>query len=176
MIILISQAERIESVDKLDYLVLSELERDASLSFVAIAKKVGSTPCTVKRRYEKFRREGIIFGCIVSLNLSKLGFCGKATLSITLTPNSNKSVTIEYLRTVKNVIIVTEIIGAYDLMAIAPITDLKSIQTLLDEVRKAPNIHRVEFSCVDNTDFPVSPNYGTMLSQKGKTLASAKKK
>jgi Lrp/AsnC family leucine-responsive transcriptional regulator len=162
-------------VDKLDYLVLSELQKDAALSFVDIAKKVGSTPCTVKRRYAKLRQEGIIFGCIVALNLSKLGFCGKATLSITLTPNSNKSVTIEYLRTIKNVIIVTEIIGAYDLMAIAPITDLKSIQILLEEVRKAPNIHRVEFSCADNVDFPVTPNFGTLLSQKSKTLANAKK-
>jgi hypothetical protein len=69
-------------------------------------------------------------------------------------------------------LIVTQTIGPYDLMAIAPITDLKSVQALLEEARKAPNIQRVEFFCVNNVDFPVSPNYGTMLSDKSKTLAS----
>ena len=59
-------------------------------------------------------------------------------------------------------------------MAIAPITDLRSIQTLLEEARKAPNIQRVEFSCVNNLDFPVSPNYGTMLSEKSQAIANTK--
>jgi hypothetical protein len=70
--------------------------------------------------------------------------------------------------------VVTQIIGPYDLLAIAPITDLESIQKLLEEARKAPNIQRVEFSCINNLDFPISPNYGTLLSQKSKTLAHAK--
>ena len=84
-------------MNKLDYLILSELERDATLSFVDIAKKVGATPCTVKRRYEKMKKEGIIFGCSVSIDLGKLGYQGKTFLLITLTPNSSKSETIAYL-------------------------------------------------------------------------------
>ncbi len=59
-------------------------------------------------------------------------------------------------------------------MVMAPITDLKSIQILLEEARKAPNIQRVEFSCVNNVDFPVSPNYRTMLSEKSQAIANAK--
>ena len=47
-------------MNKIDYLILGELERDAALSFVDIAKKVGATPCTVKRRYEKMKKAGII--------------------------------------------------------------------------------------------------------------------
>ena len=160
-------------MNKIDYLILGELERDAALSFVDIAKKVGATPCTVKRRYEKMKKEGIIFGCRVSLDLGRLGYQGKTFLLITLTPNSNKSETIAYLRTIQNVLVVTQTIDPYDLMAMAPITDLRSVQTLLEEARKAPNIQRVEFSCVNNVDFPVSPNYRTMLSEKSQTIANA---
>jgi DNA-binding Lrp family transcriptional regulator len=166
--------KRVNNTNKLDYLILGELERDAALSFVDIAKKVGTHSCTVRRRYEKMKKEGIIFGCIVSINLSRLGFHGKTFLLITLTPNSSKSETISYLRTIQNVLIVTQIIGPYDLMAIAPITDVQSIQKLLEEARKAPNIQRVEFSCINTVDFPVSSNYGTMLSQKSQTLANSK--
>lgn len=45
-------------MDKIDYLILSELLKDASLSFVEIAEKVGTTPYTVRRRYEKMKKEG----------------------------------------------------------------------------------------------------------------------
>jgi Lrp/AsnC family transcriptional regulator, leucine-responsive regulatory protein len=174
LIILILYLKRESDTNKIDYLILSELERDAALSFVDVAKKVGATPCTVKRRYEKMKKEGIIFGCVVSLDLGRLGYQGKTFLLITLAPDSNKLETIAYLSSIQNVLIVTQTIGPYDLMAMAPTTDLRSIQTLLEEARKAPNIQRVEFSCVNNVDFPVNPNYRTILSEKSKTIANAK--
>jgi Lrp/AsnC family transcriptional regulator, regulator for asnA, asnC and gidA len=159
-------------MDKIDYLILSELLKDASLSFVEIAEKVGTTPYTVRRRYEKMKKEGVIHRCIVSIDLSKLGYQGKAFLLITLTPNGNKSETISYLKTIKNIIVVTEIIGSYDILAIAPITDLKSIQTIVKEARKAPYLQRVELACIDDINFPVSPNFGTILSQKSQAPAN----
>ncbi len=160
-------------MDKLDYRILSELLKDASLSFVEIAKKVDTTPYTVRRRYEKLKKDGKINASIISLDLSKLGYQGKASLLITVTPNSNKAETIAYLKTVKNVIVVTEIIGQYDILAIAPITDLKSIQALVKEARKAPFLQRVELACVDDTQFPVSSNFGTILSRKSEAQADA---
>jgi Lrp/AsnC family transcriptional regulator, regulator for asnA, asnC and gidA len=159
-------------MDKLDFLILSELLKDAALSFVEIAKKVGTSPYTVRRRYEKMKKEGIIFRCIVSIDLTKLGYQGKAFLLITVSPNGNKSETISYLKKMRNVIVVTELIGPYDILAIAPITDLNSIQTLVKEARKAPYLQRIEIACVDDIHFPVNPNFGTILSQKSYTLAT----
>lgn len=159
-------------MDKLDYLILGELLEDASLSFVEIAKNVGTTPYTVRRRYEKMKTEGIIFRSIVSIDLSKLGYQGKAFLLIAVTPNCKKTETIAHLKTIKNVLVVTEVIGPYDLLAIAPIADLKSIQTLIKEARKAPNIQRVEFACISDVHFPVSPNFGPVLHSKSQALAN----
>jgi Lrp/AsnC family transcriptional regulator for asnA, asnC and gidA len=159
-------------MDKLDFLILSELLKDATLSFVEIAKKVGTSPYTVRRRYEKMKKEGIIFRCIVSIDLTKLGYQGKAFLLITVSPNGNKSETISYLKKMRNVIVVTELIGPYDILAIVPITDLSSIQTLVKEARKAPYLQRVEIACIDDIHFPVSQNFGTILSQKSYTLAT----
>ena len=152
-------------MDKLDFLILSELLKDATLSFVEIAKKVGTSPYTVRRRYEKMKKEGIIHKCIVSIDLTKLGYQGKAFLLITVSPNGNKSETISYLKKMRNVIVVTELIGPYDILAIVPITDLSSIQTLVKEARKAPYLQRVEIACIDDIHFPVSQNFGTILSQ-----------
>ena len=158
-------------MDKLDYLILSELLKDASLSFVEIAKKVNTTPYTVRRRYERLKKEGTIQKSMISIDLSKLGYQGKAFLLITLLPNGNRAETVAFLKNVKNVIVVTEIMGAFDILAIAPITDLKSVHSLIAEVRKAPFLARVEIACIDDVHFPVSPNLGTVLSKKCQTLA-----
>lgn len=159
-------------MDKLDYLILSELLKDASLSFVEIAEKIGMAPYTVRRRYEKLKKDGIIHRSIVSIDLSKLGYQGKAFLLITVTPNGNKAETIAYLKSIRNIMVITETIGPYDILAIAPVTDLNSIQALVSEARKAPFLQRIEMACVDDIHFPVSPNFGTVLSQKSKTLST----
>jgi Lrp/AsnC family transcriptional regulator for asnA, asnC and gidA len=158
-------------LDGLDYLILGELLKNASLSFVEIAKNVQTTPYTVRRRYEKMKKEGIIQRCIVGIDLAKLGYQGKAILLITVTSNSNKAETIAYLKTIKNVMVITEIIGPYDILAIAPITDFKSIQILMEETRKAPFLQRLEIACIDDVNFPVSPNFNEVLSKKSQKLA-----
>jgi Lrp/AsnC family transcriptional regulator for asnA, asnC and gidA len=153
-------------MDKLDYLLLSELLNDATLSFVNIGKKLGASPYTIRRRYKKLKKNGMIHRCIVSIDLAKLGYQGKAFLFITVGPDTKRSETIAYLKTIKNIIVITELIGPYEILAIAPITDLKSIQTLVKEARKAPNIWQIKIACVNNTDFPIGPNFGTILSKK----------
>ncbi len=159
-------------MDKLDYLILAELLKDASLSFVEIAKRVGTTPYTVRRRFEKMNKDSIVGLCSVSIDLSKLGYQGKAFLLLTLVPNGNKAETIAYLKGIRNIIVITEIIGPCDILAIAPITDLNSIQELVQETRKAPFLQRVEIACINDTYFPVNPNFGTVLSQKSESLAA----
>ena len=162
-------------MDKLDYLILSELLKDAEASFVDVAKKVNSTPYTVRRRYEKMKADGTIFGCIASIDLSKLGYQGKATLLITLAPNSNRKETIEYVRNIRNVMVVTETMGPFDIMAIAPVTDLKSIRALVAEARKAPNVQRVKLACNSDVSFPIGVNFAEVLSKKSEALANATK-
>jgi len=161
-------------MDKTDYLIFSELLKDASQSYVEISNTLGISSYTVRRRYEKMKKEGAIQKCVVSIDLSKLGYQGKTLLLITVAPNSNKSDTIAYLKKIRNIFVITEIIGPYDIIAIAAITDLNNIQTLVKEVREAPFLQRVEIACIDDTDFPIGPNFNSVLSQKSYTLATNK--
>jgi DNA-binding Lrp family transcriptional regulator len=161
-------------MDKLDYLVLNELLKDGTVSFVDIAKNIGSTPYTVRRRYEKMKKDGLIFRCTASIDLSKLGYQGKVFLLVTVQPNSNRQETIEHLKKIRNVMVVTEIMGQYDIMAIAPVTDLDSVKSLVTEARKAPHMQRVELACIDDVSFPIGSNFGAVLGQKSLSLAGAK--
>lgn len=159
-------------MDKLDYRILSVLLKDASLSFVEIADKAKTTPYTVRRRFEKMKNERSLHRCIVSIDLSKLGYQGKAFLLINVSPSANKSETVAYLKKIRNVIVVAELIGPYDILAIAPIIDLKSIQSLVKEARAAPHLQRVKIACIDDTNFPIGPNFNTILSQKSYRLST----
>lgn len=160
-------------MDKLDYLILSELYKDASLSFVDIADKVGTTPYTVRRRFEKLKKEGIISKTVVSIDLSKLGYQGKAFLMITVASNSDKSQTIKFLKALKNTLFAIESLGPCDVLYIAPVTDMKSVLNLVKEVKKAPNVERVEFTCMSEVDFPICANFGKVLSAKCQALANS---
>ena len=159
-------------MDKLDYLILSELCKDAQMSFVKIAKKHGVTPYTIRKRYEKMKKESSIHQNIVSIDLSKLGYQGKAYLMITISAEHDKSLTMSGLEKIRNIIVVTEVIGAYDIVAIAPVTDLNSIRTLVNEVKKVPNVQRVEVTIVNDTAFPISPSQGELFCRKSRELAT----
>jgi DNA-binding Lrp family transcriptional regulator len=159
-------------MDKIDYQILSELLLDSTLSFVKIANRIGISPYTVRRRYEKMKREGIIFSHIVSIDLSKIGYQGKAFLLITTSPNGNKSDIISLLKKIKNIIVVTETIGPYDILAIAPITDLESIQMLLKDARKIPDVQYIQIACSADVNFPIGQNFGKILSKKATELAT----
>lgn len=160
-------------MDKIDYLILSELFKDASLSFAEVAKRVSVTPSAVRRKYQKMKKDGLIQRCIVSIDLSKLGYQGKAFFLITLSPTGSKSDTISYLTHLRNVIVVAELIGAYDLLAIAAISDLNSINELVTQVKNAPNLEKVDLECIDDCGFPIGPNYSKVLSQKTYALGTS---
>jgi DNA-binding Lrp family transcriptional regulator len=162
-------------MDKFDLLILSELFKEPQMSFVKIAKKFGTSPYTVRRRFEKMKKEGIINKCIVSIDLSKLGYQGKAFLMVTVSPNRDKSETMSALTRIRNIIAATEIVGPFDILAIAPVVDLNDIRTLVNEVKRLPNVQRVEIAVISDTAYPLNPSFGKLFSQKSFEMATLKK-
>lgn len=158
-------------MDKLDYLIIAELHRDGAMSFVDIAKNVNSTPNKVRRRYERMKRDGVIFLSAAIVDLARLGYQGKTFVMINLFPNSDKAETMKQILKIRNVFGVSEVIGPCDLIAIAFTTDLASIQATLAETKKAPNVQKVDFYCIDDTYFPLTPNFNDMLNQKSHEIA-----
>jgi Lrp/AsnC family transcriptional regulator for asnA, asnC and gidA len=153
-------------MDRLDYLILAELLKDARVPFLTIAKKLSVSPFTVKQRFEGMKETGVIFRSTVSLDLSKLGYQGKVFLLITNKPTVSKTATIASLQKMENVISASEIIGAFDIIAVAPITDFNSIKELVSKVRELDSVQRVEVVCINDTDFPLNASFGAILSER----------
>ena len=163
-------------MDKLDYQILSELLKNAQISLLKIANKLNISPLTVRKRYEKMVSDGVIKKASVTIDLSKLLYQGKAFLLITIAPNASKQKTIEAMEKMKNIILISEIIGPIDILAIAPVTDLNSVKELIGKIKELAGVQKVEITCTSNTIFPVSQTYGEFMSQKCLDLASKIKK
>jgi len=162
-------------MDEIDYLILSELLIDAQTSFLQIAKKLKISSFTVKSRYDKMVKDNIIFRSSICIDLSKLGYQGKVFLLITNASNQAKKVTVDALKKMRNIINVSEIVGPFDIIAIAPITDFNSIKDLVTEVKKIPSVQRVNITCINETNFPLSQTFGKILSETSRKIAAAKK-
>jgi Lrp/AsnC family transcriptional regulator for asnA, asnC and gidA len=158
-------------MDKLDYLILAELLEDARTPFLTVAKKLGVSPYTVKQRYEDMKRRGLIFRTAVSIDLSKLGYQGKVFLLITTDPEKSKAETIAGLMKIRNIISGSEMMGPFDIIAIAPVTDFESIKRLVDQVKALPGVQHVQVTCISDTQFPLNASFGKMLSKRCRELA-----
>ncbi len=151
--------------DNLDRLILSELFKDAQLSFAKIAKKLGTSPHTIRKRYEKMKKEGIIESCIVGIDLSKLGYQGKAFLFVMLSPEREKLITVSEIIEIRNVLTVVELVGPFDILVIASVKDLNGLREIIAEVKNLPDVQRVEIAVINDNAFPINSSYGEILSQ-----------
>jgi len=155
----VSSPIELNHMDELDLNIIKELKKNAEASFLKIAKQLGVSPKTVQTRYSKMREKGIIRYCTISIDLSKIGYQGKAYLMITNAPNQDESVTIEALSRTQDIVIVAGIIGDFDVLAIALIRNLEGFAKLLQDVKKVPSVGQVEFVLVSDTSFPVGKTY-----------------
>ena len=150
-------------MDEIDLKIIRELIKDAQTPFLRIAKKLGVSPETVRKRYGKMKEEGTIKHCSVSIDLSRIGYQGKVFLMITNAPNYDKSKTIAALKKMQNVFLVSEIIGDFEIIGIAPVKDLNSLRTLVRKIKKLPSVNRVEFTLINDTAFPVNAQFGKLF-------------
>lgn len=158
-------------MDKIDYLILSELLVNAQLSFLQIAQKLNVSSLTVKSRYNKMVKTGIIRRSTINIDLSKLGYQGKVYLLITNSPKYSKKATIDFLKKNQNILIVSEMIGPFDVFAVAPVVDFESIKKVVKQVKNIQSIQRLNVIYVTDTSFPINPTYGKILSKKTREIA-----
>ncbi len=143
-------------MDRIDLHILNELTKNAKKPFLTMAKELEVMPITVQKRYEKMRKDGIIIMATTVVDLSKLNFQGSAFLMITKSTTRAAEKVINRLLETKNVIIVSEIIGDFDILAIAYFKSFKSLTELVEKIRNLSCVNHVETALSKDTSYPVS--------------------
>jgi len=153
-------------MDKTDLKIVQELTENSEASFNSLAMKLGLSPKTVQNRYEKLVENGVIFRPTVELDLSKIGYEGKATFFIKNSSKHEISATRDAVSKLENIFIVTEIVGDFDVIAIAMIRDLEDAMNIKNEIRKLPSVNQVEIAFDLDTSFPLTEGFGKVFQYK----------
>ena len=149
-------------MDEIDLKILEDLKVDARIPFLQIAKKLGISPKTVNARYKKMVKKGAILPSTISIDLSKIGYEGKAYLMITNAPNHDANMTIKALNQMQDIVLVSEIVGDFDVLAIGLLRSVKGFAKLLQDVKALPSVGCIDFAIVTDTQFPVDKSYDSI--------------
>ncbi|MCW4015272.1 MAG: Lrp/AsnC family transcriptional regulator [Candidatus Bathyarchaeota archaeon] len=133
-------------MDRTDWKIVKELMEDARKPFTKIAKKIGISTQSVIKRYNKLKDDGTIQLCSISLDLEKIGYKGIAYLLMKSSHGSSLDEAIVHLRKTKNIIITTRAIGDFEGYAILIFKDLTDLYDKVSQIKKFPNIERIELS------------------------------
>jgi Lrp/AsnC family transcriptional regulator for asnA, asnC and gidA len=150
-------------MDETDFEILQLLMKNPQERFSSIAKGVGVSPRTVQKKVQKMKEAGLILRSSIIMDLSKLGYEGEATIRITNAPGYDKATTIEALKGIPNIFIITEIIGDFDIMAIAAVKDYPSIVNMVNTIRQLPSVEKAEADFVTETQFPATTEFNRQL-------------
>jgi Lrp/AsnC family transcriptional regulator for asnA, asnC and gidA len=153
-------------MDETDLAILRLLVKNPQAPFYRIAKKVGVSPWTAQNKVQKMKEEGLILCSSIIVDLSKLGYQGEAYLQITNVSGYDKALTIEGLKGIPNIFLITEIIGDFDILAIAAVKDYQSIVNMVKTIKQLPSVDKVETDFVTETQFPATTKFAEQLTPK----------
>ncbi len=144
-------------IDQLDRTIIDELFKDSRIPFTAIAEKLGVSPGTVKNRFQKMQETKIIGICTVDIDLAKFGYQCKVFLMLKISRKEDKSVVIDRISRLPNVIATSGIIGDFDLFTLAIAKDVKHLDKILKDIRST-GIEQIEIALSIREVIPLLPD------------------
>jgi Lrp/AsnC family transcriptional regulator, leucine-responsive regulatory protein len=143
-------------MDTVDTQILTELIKDAQMPFSKIGKKIGVSHETVRKRFEKMKKEGVVDRITLLVDGRKIGEQGTAFLMLTCLRGADKKAIFQKLQIVHDVCMVTELMGDFDFFVWARIRDIQQISQIVCEIRKYEGIDRIETLLLPQTYFGFS--------------------
>ncbi len=145
------------SIDKTDLRIVKELIEDAQMPFMKIGEKLGISPSTVRKRYLRMKENGVIQNCSILVDRSKLGYQGTMLLLIANLANAHTKQIINALKKIQDIIIITRVMGDFDIFAVTIVKDLKHVAEIVKRVKKIPQVERLEAVLLTHTYFAYAP-------------------
>ncbi|MDQ1197427.1 Lrp/AsnC family transcriptional regulator [Agrobacterium sp. SORGH_AS 787] len=132
-------------MDKIDRKILNLMQRDASLTNVEMAEKIGLSPSSCLRRVQRLTKSGIIDRVVAILNPAKAGRGIKALVSVELKLHGEQQMRrfLDLARTEEAVTHAYAITGDMDVMLMLRLTDMEEFDALCDRLfRDQTNVAR----------------------------------
>lgn len=127
------------SVDELDLKILQHLYADGRASFAEIGRKLGVSENTVRFRYNRLVKMGVIRRATVLVDHTKLGLKNSAALMLKIEPSLIDQV-LEELKGMREVYNIYQLSGDYDAIAVVIGRDLNHIRDIVERIKKIKGV------------------------------------
>ncbi|MFW9876672.1 MAG: Lrp/AsnC family transcriptional regulator [Candidatus Thorarchaeota archaeon] len=131
-------------IDDLNKSILEEYQKDASLTYRTLAKKIGIPASTVFSRIKQMKDSEVIKGIIPLVSSEAVGKPTTAWIKIDLDIDTDCCDFADEVAKNKNVMEVHEITGEWDILLKVKVKDNLSLHDLTKEVSKIPGIKNME--------------------------------
>ena len=134
-------------IDKTDIRILCELRENARMSNSEIAKKLGVTEATVRRRIKTLIEKGIILRFSIHIDYRLIENTVKAYVHVkTVTDKLDKVV--EALKNHNRVVAVYRVTGEYDLLVVTLFVGMTELQEFIDSFLKMDGVKETDTQIV----------------------------
>jgi Lrp/AsnC family transcriptional regulator, regulator for asnA, asnC and gidA len=147
---------RLIQIDAIDSQILMELMANGQMSFSEISEKIGVSRETVRKRFDKMKKKGVIRRISILIDGHKIGEQGVAFLMLTCLKGANKESIFQNLQNVPDVCLVTELMGDFEFFVWARVRDVQQLAQLVNDIRKYEGIDRIETLLLPQTYFGYS--------------------
>jgi DNA-binding Lrp family transcriptional regulator len=129
-------------VDEIDQKIADKLAENGRISMDDLAKEIGVSPDTAKRRYEKLKKNGVL-KVTIQINLSRIGYKAMC-IFFTTTSNEKSYLIVDKVSRIPNIISIMKTSGDYDLQIYAMVQDIGQLLYVQEQIVKIPGIRKIE--------------------------------
>ncbi|MGA2680426.1 MAG: AsnC family transcriptional regulator [Candidatus Bathyarchaeia archaeon] len=130
------------TLDQVDLKISDKLSENGRVPMETLGREIGISSYTVKRRYEKLKKNGVL-KVTIQVNPNKIGYQAMCVF-FTVTSHENSFAIIEKISMIPNIISIMKTTGDYDLQIWAMIKDLGQFFSVQEQLGKIQGITKMD--------------------------------
>jgi DNA-binding Lrp family transcriptional regulator len=150
-------------LDRIDFVIIDELQNDARLSNKELAARVGLAPSSCLERVRRLRGEGVLRGFHADAAPDALGITLEAMISVRLRVHSRVAFESfgDHVRALHEAVAVYQLGGVDDFLVHVAVRDAEHLRELvMDQFTARPEVERMETALIfEYHRAPVLPRY-----------------
>ena len=108
------------------------------------------------------KKEGVISGSSTLVDISKIGFKGKAFLLAKTSKNYDFKSMVVTIKKIPNIFLISSMIGQFDLLIMTLIKNIEDVFKIVNQLKEIPSISEVHWVVTTDKQFPYKNDYVNM--------------
>ena len=129
-------------IDEVDFTIIRALQKDARIKFSSIARDCGVSIDTIRKRFGKMKKAGVVRGTTILLNPKSFGYECVGSLGVDIN-YPHLSEVVESLLKIPEIIFCTTSMGKHDIFCIVVLKDVGLLSKVKDLIKRHPEVREV---------------------------------